>query len=96
MVEFLCWQLRNLLALRGLELVCFLALVASGVGLYYSLKFVFRFWPNGQRCRPVQSKGRVERVPHIPAAFARIQHATVWNSGLIRSKRLIVVSRGNS
>ena len=41
MAEFLYWQVRNLLALRGFELAGFVALVVSGVGLYYSLKFIF-------------------------------------------------------
>jgi hypothetical protein len=40
--EYLSWQLRNALALRDFELVAFAGLVVSGIGLYYSLKFLFR------------------------------------------------------
>jgi hypothetical protein len=40
--EYLSWQLRNALALRGVELLAFAGFVISGVGLYYSLKFLFR------------------------------------------------------
>lgn len=57
MAEYLCWQVRNILALRGVELVAFGALVVSGVGLYYSLKFLVRDWPKRQHNRAVVFDG---------------------------------------
>ena len=42
MTDYFAWQVRNLLGLRGMELVVFWGLVASGLGLYYSIKTALR------------------------------------------------------